>query len=115
MYSKNDLDVDKIRMVYSDSDIYKEDSVLVCNSLDSDINLNLHTATGSRNTYLVKNAGWSIVYINLRPEDTMDLESGWSYFELFPYESVLITDYAVSSWVMLDFHLLWDFRKMFDF
>jgi hypothetical protein len=116
MYSKkdvDDLDVSKTRIVYSDSDIYKWDSVLLCKSAGDDINLYLHSASGSHSTYMIKNTGWGIVYVNLSHEDTFDLDIGdeWMFTELFPCESILITDQSPKSWVMLDFHFFWEFRK----
>jgi len=108
----NDLDLSKQRIVYTDSSIYKNDSVVVCRGEDTDINLYLHSASGSHSTYMIKNAGYGIVYVYLNPEDTFDLDIGdeWMFTEIFPCESILITDYAPKSWVMLDFHWLWEFR-----
>jgi hypothetical protein len=109
---KGDLDVSKIKLVYTDSSIYKQDSIIVCKGEDTDINLYLHAASGSRNTYMIKNTGRGVVYVYLSPEDTFDLDIGdeWAFTEIFPCESIEITDYAPGSWVMLDFHFLWDFR-----
>ncbi len=113
---KGDLDVSKMRLVYTDSNVYKTDSTIICKSEGDDLNLYLHSASGSRNTYMIKNSGWGIVYVYLNPEDTFDLDLGDElYFtELFPCESIEITDYAPNSWVMIDFHFLWMFRKWFE-
>ena len=116
MYRSNvrdDLDVKKIRMVYDDSSVYQDDSVVLCQPITDDINLMLHSATGSRNTYMLKNIGYELVFVYIVPEDTFDVNLGddvFSFLILFPYESILITDYAPGSWVMLDFHTVWPFR-----
>jgi hypothetical protein len=110
---EGDLDVSKMRLVYTDDNITNNDSIIVCKSEGADINLYLYSATGSRNTLMVKNSGWGIVYVYLNKDDTFDLDLGdeWTYTEIFPSESIEITDYAPGSWVMLDFHFLWMFRK----
>jgi len=108
----NDLDVSETRIVYSDSSIYERDSVVICKGEDIDINLYLHAASGSHSTYMIKNAGSGIVYVYLDPTDTFDLdiEDVWMFTVIFPFESILITDQSPKSWIMLDFHFLWDFR-----
>jgi len=108
----NDLDVGKSRIVYTDSPIYEWDSVVICKGNEDDINLHLHSASGSNNSYMIKNVGWGIVYVYLDPNDIFDLDLGdVEYFTvIFPCESILITDQAPKSWVMLDFHFLWEFR-----
>ncbi len=112
---KGDLDVTKIRLLYSDAYVNENDSVIICNPIASEMNLYLHSASGSRKTYLIKNSGWDILYVYLAPTDTFDLDIGdvWAFTEIFPAESIEITDYAPGSWVMLDFHFFWEFRNFF--
>lgn len=108
----NDLDTSLSRIVYSDSSIYEDDSIVICKGNETDINLYLHSASGSHSTYMIKNSGWGVVYVYLNPSDIFDLDLGdVGYFTiLFPCESILITDQAPKSWIMLDFHFLWEFR-----
>lgn len=106
---KNDLDVSKVRYVYSDTVIYDFDSVVVSKATN-DISFTLHAATGSRQTYMLKNDGWGILSIYISASDVIDTDI--TCIDLFPYESILIMDSSPGNWHMLDFHLLWFFRKM---
>jgi hypothetical protein len=84
--SKDDLDVSKIKVIYSDYFVNNNDSTIVHKG-DEDVIIRMHSATGSRNTYMLK----------------------ITYFDIFPFESYLIVDQAPHSWIMLDFHILWFF------
>jgi len=106
MYSKDDLDVNKVRILYSDSVLYLGDSIVISKAT-SDISLKFFGATGSRNTYMIKNTSDSILTILFDAEDTLDDDI--TYIDIFPYESYLITDYSPHHWIMLDFHILWFF------
>jgi hypothetical protein len=47
MYSKDDLDLSKVRHTFTSTNISENDSVLVFNGSE-DINVRMHAATGSR-------------------------------------------------------------------
>lgn len=112
MYNKDDLDVNKVRHVKSDSVAYEFDSVIICEA-PTDMTLRLHSAHGSRNTYLIKNMG-SMSILSITPDCVDTIDSFAFSFDLFSYESLLIMDDSVGNWTILDFHLFWDFRKFFE-
>ena len=105
--SKDDLDVSKIKVIYSDYFVNNNDSTIVHKG-DEDVIIRMHSATGSRNTYMLKNAtNDQVMSVYFDAEDSMD--SDITYFDIFPFESYLIVDQAPHSWIMLDFHILWFF------
>ena len=107
MYKKDDLDVSRVKVIYKDYLVNNNDSIIIHKG-DEDVTIRMHSATGSRNTYMIKNTtNDQVMSVYFDAEDSMD--SGITYFDIFPFESYLILDHAPHSWVMLDFHILWFF------
>lgn len=107
MYSKDDLDLSKVRHTFTSTNISENDSVLVFNGSE-DINVRMHAATGSRKAYMIKNAsGGYLLNLYFDAEDKLDFDI--SYVTIYPYESYLIVDSSPHNWIMLDFHILWFF------
>lgn len=107
MNSKDDLDVSKIKYVYSSCFIGDTDSVIVYQGKD-DVTLYMHSAQGSGKSYMIKNASGDYI-LTLRFDAGDKLDFDITYLTIFPYESYLIVDSSVHNWIMLDFHILWMF------
>jgi len=106
MYKKDDLDVSKVRILYADTALNLNDSIVISKAA-TDISIRMFSATGSRNTYMIKNDSGSIFTIYFDAEDVMDTDI--TYVDIFPYESYLLMDGSPHNWVMLDFHIIWFF------
>lgn len=103
---RDDLDVSRSKIIYSDCFITRNDSIIISKA-NTDVTVRFHAATGSRNTYMIKNDSMYILTVLFDAEDVMDTDI--SLVEIFPYESYLILDNAPYNWAMLDFHILWFF------
>jgi hypothetical protein len=109
IYTKNDLYLNNIRYITSNSNLTSKDSYLICNTSD-DITLQLPSATGSRKMYLVKNTNdTGTVTLQTTGADLIDYISGYSTWLIYMYESVTIIDYDVNNWVILDATIWWPF------
>jgi len=88
------MNIKEVKSAYT---VNSKDEFLICNS-GSALVVTLGSAVGNDETYYIKNIGAGTVTITPNSPDTID---GDSTKDLLQYESCIILDYDLNTWLVL--------------